>query len=167
MPISNANVDPINTNPAAKIERELVIERVFDAPPELVFEAWTEPAHLARWWGPKGFTNPICEVDLRVGGAWRIVMRAPNGAEYPGGGIYREIVAPERLVFTNGALDKEGNPIIEGLTTVTFAAHGDKTKLTLRTRAVALVSYAAQMLDGMEAGWTQSLERLGEELAGR
>jgi uncharacterized protein YndB with AHSA1/START domain len=156
---SNANVSP------AKVEREVVIERVFDAPQKLVFQAWTQPAHLARWWGPKGFTNPVCEVDLRVGGAWRIVMRAPNGAEYPGGGVYHEIVVPERLVFTNGALDKDGNPIIDGFTTVTFAAHGDKTKLTLRTRAVALVSYAAQMLDGMEAGWTQSLERLGEELA--
>jgi uncharacterized protein YndB with AHSA1/START domain len=159
---SNANVSP-----AAKIERELVIERVFDMPPDIVFQAWTQPEHLARWWGPKGFTNPICEVDLRVGGAWHIVMCAPDGAEYPCGGVYREIVKPERLVFTNLALDKDGNPIIDGLTTVTFAAHGAKTKLTLRTRATALVSYAAQMLDGMEAGWTQSLERLGEELAGR
>jgi uncharacterized protein YndB with AHSA1/START domain len=75
-----------------------------------VFKAWTEPAHLARWWGPKGFTNPICEVDLRVGGAWRIVMRAPNGAEYPGGGVYREIVKPERLVFTNSAWTRKATP---------------------------------------------------------
>jgi len=156
----------VSISPVAKAaEREIVIERVFDATPEIVFKVWTEPAHLARWWGPKGFTNSAWEVDLRVGGAWRIVMRAPNGAEYPGGGVYREIVKPSRLVFTNSAMDKEGNPIIEGFTTVTFAEYGGKTKLTLRTRAVALVSYAAQMLEGMEAGWTQSLERLGEELA--
>jgi uncharacterized protein YndB with AHSA1/START domain len=146
-------------------ERELVITRVFDAPRELVFQTWTDPKHLVRWWGPKGFTNPVCEVDLRVGGAWRIVMRAPDGAEYPGGGVYREIVPPERLVFTNGAMDKVGNPIIDGFTTVTFADEGGKTKLTLQTRAAGLVSYAARMLEGMEAGWTQSLERLSEELA--
>jgi uncharacterized protein YndB with AHSA1/START domain len=160
MAVSNANVSS-----AAKAERELVIERIFDAPPEIVFQAWTEPARLARWWGPKGFTNPICEVDLRVGGGWRIVMRAPDGAEYPGGGVYREIVKHERLVFTNIAMDKEGKPIIDGFTTVTFAEHSGKTKLTLQTRAVALAACAARMLEGMEAGWTQSLERLGEELA--
>jgi uncharacterized protein YndB with AHSA1/START domain len=104
-------------------------------------------------------------VDARVGGAWRIVMRSPDGVEYPGGGVYREIVEPERLVFTNIATDKEGNPLLDGLTTVTFAEHGGKTKLTLQTRAVGLVSFAAQMLEGMEAGWTQSLERLAEKLA--
>jgi uncharacterized protein YndB with AHSA1/START domain len=146
-------------------EREVIITRVFDAPRELVFKAWTEPAHLAQWWGPRGFTNPVCEVDLRIGGAWRIVMRAPDGIEYPGRGVYREIVRPERLVFTNIALDKDGNPIIDGLTTVTFADHGAKTQLTLQTRAVGLVSYAARMLEGMEAGWSQSLERLAEKLA--
>lgn len=146
-------------------ERGLVITRVFDAPRELVFKLWTDPKHLMRWWGPRGFTNPICELDVRPGGAWRIVMRAPDGAEYPCQGIYREIVAPERLVFTNDATDKEGNAILEGLTTVTFAAQGGKTKLTLQTRAVAIVSYAAQFLDGMEAGWTQSLERLAGLIA--
>jgi uncharacterized protein YndB with AHSA1/START domain len=145
-------------------EREVVITRVFDAPRELVFKAWTDPLHLARWWGPKGITNPVCEVDLRIGGAWRIVMRAPDGTEYPGGGVYREIAEPERLVFTNIAMDKEGNPVIDGLTTVTFAEQGGKTKLTLRTRAIAVVGYAAAYLAGMEAGWTQSLERLVEEL---
>src|ERR1700677_5188508 len=132
----NASISPA----ANTAEREVIIERVFDAPPEIVFQVWTEPGHLARWWGPKGFTNPVCEVDLRVGGAWRIVMRAPNGAEYPGGGVYREIVKPGReivepgrLVFTNSAMDKEGNPIIDGFTTVTFADYGGKTELTLRT----------------------------------
>jgi uncharacterized protein YndB with AHSA1/START domain len=154
------------SNAAAKPgERELVITRVFDAPRALVFKAWTDPKHLAQWWGPKGFTNPVCEVDARVGGAWRIVMRSPDGVEYPGGGVYREIVEPQRLVFTNIATDKEGNPLLDGLTTVTFAEHGGKTKLTLQTRAVGLVSFAAQMLEGMEAGWTQSLERLTEKLA--
>ena len=147
------------------MEREVVITRVFDAPRELVFRAWTDRKHLARWWGPKGWTNPVCEADVRPGGAWRIVMRAPDGGEYPCGGVYREIVEPERLVFTNIATDGEGKPLLDGLTIVTFAEHGGKTKLTLQTRATGLVSYAGQMLKGMEAGWTQSLERLAEELA--
>jgi uncharacterized protein YndB with AHSA1/START domain len=146
-------------------EREVVITRIFDAPRALVFKAWTDPKHLKRWWGPKVFTNPVCEVDARVGGAWRIVMRSPDGIDYPCGGVYREIVEPERLVFTNIATDKDGNPILDGLTTVTFADQGGKTKLTLTTRAVALVEYAAAYLQGMEAGWTQSLESLAEELA--
>jgi uncharacterized protein YndB with AHSA1/START domain len=146
-------------------EREVVITRVYDAPRALVFKAWIDPKHLKQWWGPKVFTNPVCEVDARVGGAWRIVMRAPDGVDYPCGGVYREIVEPERLVFTNIATDKDGNPILDGLTTVMFAEEGRKTKLTLTTRAVALVDYAAAYLQGMEAGWTQSLETLAEELA--
>jgi uncharacterized protein YndB with AHSA1/START domain len=147
-------------------KREVVITRVFEAPRGLVFKAWIDPEHMARWWGPKGFTNPICELDARVGGAWRIVMRSPAGIEYPCGGVYREILEPERLVFTNIATDNEGNPVLDGLTTVIFAEHGGKTKLTLQTRAVALVAHATAYLAGMEAGWTQSLERLAEELAG-
>lgn len=146
-------------------EAEVTITRIFDAPRELVFKAWTDPKHLANWFGPRGFTNPVCEADARVGGAWHIVMRSPDGTEYPCGGVYREVVEPERLVFTNIATDKDGNPILDGLTTVIFEEHGGKTKLTLLTRATAVVDYAAEYLKGMEAGWTQSLERLGEELA--
>jgi uncharacterized protein YndB with AHSA1/START domain len=141
-------------------ERELVLTRVFDAPRALVFKMWTDPKHLAEWWGPKGFTNPVCEVDLKPDGALRIVMRAPDGGEYPMKGVFREIVPPSRLVFTNIAVDKDGYSIIDGLTTVTFAEEGGKTKLTLQTRGVAVVDYAAAYLQGMEAGWTQSLEKL-------
>lgn len=145
-------------------EREITITRIFDAPPALVFEAWTNPTHLKIWWGPKHFTNPVCEVDARVGGAWRMVMRAPDGTEFPCGGLYREFIKPTRLVFTNDAIDKQGRPIIEGLTTVTFAEQDGKTKLTLHTRGVAKFDYAAAFLAGMEAGWTQSLDRLAEHL---
>jgi len=125
-----------------------------------MFKLWTEPKHVAQWWGPKGFTNPVCEIDARTGGGLRIVMRAPDGAEYPMIGVFREIVAPERLVFTNIAVDNEGKPILDGLTTVTFAEQGARTKLTLETRAKALVAYAAKFLEGMDAGWTQSIDRL-------
>ncbi len=150
----------------APAERELVITRIIDAKRELVFRAWTEPERVAQWWGPKGFTNPVCDMDVRPGGALRIVMRAPDGTEYPMTGVFREIVEPERLVFTNVAVDPQGKPLLDGLTTVTFAEHGDKTKLTLRTRATALIAAAAAMLEGMEQGWTQSLVRLEEHLAG-
>lgn len=100
--------------------QELVVTRVFDAPGELVWNAWTDPKQVAQWWGPKGFTNPVCRLDARVGGAWHIVMRAPDGTEYPCGGVYREVVNPERLVFTNIATDKDGNPVLDGLTSVTL-----------------------------------------------
>src|SRR3984957_63515 len=85
---------------------ELITTRIFDAPPEVVFRAWTAPERLKRWWGPKGFTNPVCEVDLRPGGAIRIHMRAPDGVVYPMTGLFVEIVEPERLMFTSSALDK-------------------------------------------------------------
>jgi uncharacterized protein YndB with AHSA1/START domain len=151
--------------PAGNLKGELVTTRVLDAPPETVYNAWTDPTQMARWWGPKNFTNPVCELDVRPGGAWRIVMRAPDGMEYICAGVYSEVVKAERLVFSNNAFDREGKPLLEGVTSVTFEAQGAKTKLTLETRVVGKVSYAAQMLDGMEAGWNQSLDRLTDLVA--
>jgi uncharacterized protein YndB with AHSA1/START domain len=153
-----------NNSAPLPMVREVVITRIFDAPRSLVFQAWTDPKHLQRWFGPKIFTNRVCEVDLRVGGKWRIVMRAPNGDEFPAIGVYKEIVEPERLVFTNNAIDKDGNIIIEGFTSVIFTEENGKTKLTLQTRGTARVDYAAAYLQGMEAGWSQSLEKLAGEL---
>jgi uncharacterized protein YndB with AHSA1/START domain len=144
----------------APVEREVVMTRVFDAPREVVFGAWIDPFHLAQWFGPKMFTTPVAEVDARVGGKWRVVMRAPDGTEYPGAGVYREIVKPERLVFTNDALDKDGNKLLEGLTTVTFEEFEGKTKLTLTTRSKGLVAGTDKMLAGMEEGWSQTLDKL-------
>jgi uncharacterized protein YndB with AHSA1/START domain len=141
-------------------EREITITRVFDAPRALVFAAWTEAKHLAQWWGPNGFTNPVCEIDPRVGGALRIHMRDPNGNVYPMKGVIRDIVPPERLVFTNIALDAAGNAIIEGFTTVTFKENEGKTTLTLHTKGAAVVEYATAYLKGMETGWAQSIDRL-------
>jgi uncharacterized protein YndB with AHSA1/START domain len=151
-----------NSAAAQPADRELVLTRVFDAPPSLVFKAWTDPQHLAQWWGPHGFTNPRCEVDVRPGGAIRIDMRGPDGTVYPMAGVYREVVAPKRLVFAASALDAQGKPLFEVLTTVTFADLGGKTTLTLRARVVKETAAAAPYLQGMEAGWTQSLERLAE-----
>src|ERR1700730_17678211 len=108
-------------------ERQLKITRVFDAPREVVFKAWTDPKQLAQWWGPHGFTNPVCELDARPGGAIRIHMRGPDGTVYPMTGVYKEIGEPERLVFTSAALDEKGNPLFEVLNTVTFAQQGGHT----------------------------------------
>jgi len=145
---------------ATLAEREITITRMFDAPCAAVFRAWTDAGQLAQWWGPKGFTNPVCEIDVRVGGAIRIHMRSPDGSVYPMKGEFREIVAPERIVFTNIAVDAAGNPIIEGLTTVTFAEHSGKTTMTLHTRGRAMVDYAVAYLQGMEMGWTGSIDKL-------
>ena len=145
-------------------ERKLVITRVFDAPCEYVFGAWTEPSQMAQWWGPKGFTNPVCELDPRPGGAIRIVMRAPNGVEHPMTGVFREIAERERLVFTAVPEDRGGNPLLEAFITATFAEHDGKTKLTVQASAVGLGAEAARMLEGMEQGWSQSLERLNDHL---
>jgi uncharacterized protein YndB with AHSA1/START domain len=140
--------------------RELTLTRVFDAPRSLVFRMWTESKHMAQWWGPHGFTNPVCEIDARPGGAIRIHMRGPDGVVYPMVGTFRELVEPERLVFTAVAQDQAGTPLLEALTTVTFEQQGGKTKITVQAKAVGLAPVAPQMLAGMEAGWTQSLERL-------
>ena len=148
------------------LERELTLTRVYSAPRDVVFRAWTDPAQLARWWGPKMFTNPVCEVDARPGGKLRIVMRGPDGSDYPLRGVFQEVVAPERLVFTNIAVDAQDRPIIDGLTTVLFAAEGKQTRLTLHARGKAVAPIALQYLQGMEMGWSQSLEKLAELLPG-
>ena len=146
-------------------DRELVFTRVLSAPRSRVFKAWTDPKHVAPWWGPHGFTNPVCELDARPGGAIRIHMRGPDGTVYPMTGRYQEIVEPERLVFTSAALDAKGSPMFEVLTTETFAEQGGKTKQILRTRVIKSTAQAAPYLAGMEQGWTQSLERLNSYLA--
>jgi uncharacterized protein YndB with AHSA1/START domain len=151
---------PATTRAQSLAERELTITRVFDAPRALVFKAWTDAAQLAQWWGPQGFSNPVCEIDARVGGAIRIHMRSADGSIYPMKGEFREIVPPERLVFTNIAVDEAGNHLLEGLTTVTFADEGGKTRLTLHTRAGAVADKAIMYLQGMEMGWTQSIDKL-------
>ncbi len=140
--------------------RKLVLTRIFDAPREIVFKAWTDPKHLAQWWGPRGFTNPVCEIDVRPGGAIRIDMRGPDGVVYPMSGAFHEIVPPERLVFTSSAFNGQ----IEVHNTVTFAEVDGKTKLTLRAVVVKSTPEVAAALAGMEEGWSQSLERLVELL---
>jgi uncharacterized protein YndB with AHSA1/START domain len=141
-------------------EAKVTIERTFDAPRDLVFRMWLEPEHLAQWWGPDHFTNPVCEVDARAGGKLYIVMRAPDGTDYPMSGTFKEIRPPEKLVFIAQALDAKGKPALEAYTSVTFAEAGSKTKMTLFAHGIGKAPAALQMLGGMEAGWTQSIGRL-------
>lgn len=140
---------------------ELVLERVLDAPRRLVFQLWTAPEHAARWWGPRGFTLLACAMDVRPGGAWRRVMRSPEGTVHVKRGMYREIAEPERLVFTYTDEEPDGSLGPETLVIVTFAEAAGKTRLTLRQTGFA----SAATRDGHRAGWTTCLERLADHLA--
>jgi uncharacterized protein YndB with AHSA1/START domain len=146
----------------AVAERVLEIRRIFNAPREVVFEAWTNPEQLAQWWGPKGFTNPRCEADARPGGAIHIDMRAPNGAVYPMSGEFREVTPPERLVFTSSALDERGNAHFVNLNTIEFAEFGkNRTMMTLHAQVLEVISeQALGYLKGMNLGWSLSIDRL-------
>jgi uncharacterized protein YndB with AHSA1/START domain len=146
---------------ASTIERELLITRVFDAPRELVFRAWTEPDRAVRWWGPQGFAVAHCEMDLRPGGAYRVCMRSPEGTEHRQRGVCRELVEPERLVFTFAWEDVQGRPGHETVVTVTFAEYGAKTKLTVRQALFETVTAR----DLHRGGWTSALECLADYLA--
>src|SRR5688500_14609188 len=113
-------------------ERELVITRVFDAPRDLVWRAWTEPARIKQWSAPKVFTSPVAEGELRPGGAWKYCMRKPDGTDLWLAGVYREIDEQKRLVCTHAWLDEHGDPGPETLVTVIFVERGGKTEMTSR-----------------------------------
>ena len=144
---------------------EFVITREFAAPRELVWQACTQPHHLAQWWGPKDFTNPVCEWDARPGGKIFVVMRGPNGVEYPMGGEVRDVVAPEMMVSVTGALDSAGNFLFQMLHTLTLVERDGKTKLMMHSRVINATPGANRYIGGFEAGMTMSLERLGHHLA--
>jgi uncharacterized protein YndB with AHSA1/START domain len=139
-------------------ERELVITRVVAAPRPLVFKAWTEPERIKQWWGPRGFTTLSCEMDLRPGGAWRTRSRSPEGTEHAEHGVFREIVEPERLVFTQAWEDTEGKPKHETLVRVTFVERSGKTLLTFRQGVFESVTAR----DAHEGGWSSAFELLDE-----
>jgi uncharacterized protein YndB with AHSA1/START domain len=146
-------------------EGTVEITRVFDAPRKLVWQAWTDPKMMAQWFGPRGFTSSVPELDVQVGGALRIVMHGPDGNDYPMKGVFIEVAPPERLVFSNIAIDSDGKHLLEGETSVTLIEQGGKTTMTLMTHAVGRVPIAKQMLAGMNAGWTQSIDKLEELVA--
>ncbi len=156
-------------------EGVLVIERVFDARRELVWRAWTEPEQAMKWWGPKGFTSPAAEIDFRVGGKYLLAMQSPEfneGQPIWVTGVYREIVAFERIVCTDCFADEKGNVVsaahydmpgdipLEMLVSVTFEDVGGKTKMTLRHEGLP----AGEMSDGAGTGWNESFDKLAEAL---
>ena len=140
---------------SSEASEAVVISRLFDAPRALVWEAWSSYAHLARWWGPMGFTTPRGEVELRPGGPFTLVMRAPDGTEYPMEGSVLEVEVPSRLVWTALA---HGDVRVD--TVVTFEEEGGKTRLTVRQT----VPRDPMMARGQKPGWSQSLERLATAL---
>lgn len=158
-----------SSSATGQAREELFLTRIIGAPRGLVFKAWTDPKHLANWWGPRGFTNPVCEVDVRPGGLIRIDMRGPDGTVYPMKGVFHEIVEPELIVFTSTALeDEKGKPLFEILNTITFEDFNGITRLTLHakllTRDFKMTPQVAAALAGMEQGWSESLYRLADEV---
>src|SRR5579863_642722 len=133
--------------------KEVKITRILNAPRELVFSAWTDAKHLAKWWGPAGFTNPVCRADVRPGGKIYIEMTSPDGTVYPMNGMFKEIIKPEKIVFISGALDKNGNNLFEVLNTVTFVDENGKTKITLNAVVENISIEARPYIDGMNQGW--------------
>lgn len=140
--------------------------RTLNASREHVWKAWTDPKELAQWWGPNGVTIPTSEIDLRVGGHIHIVMLAGKemgplaGQKWPMNGVFKEIVEFEKLVFSNNAVDEEGNILLSGETVVTFEVEDGKTKLTVVTSAEGDKPGTEMMLQGMEPGWNQQLDKL-------
>jgi PhnB protein len=148
--------------------RELHLTRVFDAPRELVWQAWTEPARLAAWWGPTGWTAPVCELELKPGGRLFIEMKGPEPwGSHPMGGAIEEVTPPERLVFIARAFgsDAEGWQL-ENRNTITLTDLGGKTELRLDVEVLKAGPAMAGALAGMEMGWNQSLDKLGQLLGG-
>ncbi len=160
-------------------ENDFVITRIFEAPKTLVYKAWSDPALMKEWWGPHHFTTPSCEIDLKVGGTYRFVMRSPEGIDYPTGGVYKEIVESERLVFTMNCNEhtKEWHDLLnknrpnrkgdlhEFVVTVTFEEEHGKTKLTIAKHFDSAEDRNAMVNLGMSEGWNQSLEKLETLLA--
>jgi len=158
------------TNP----KNELMISRLFDAPRELAWKAWTDSDMLKRWWGPKGFTTPVAKMDMRVGGEYLYCMHSPEGKDYWGKGVYREIMPEKMLVMTDSFADEKGNTVssthygmsgfpMEMLISVSFEEEGSKTKLTLVHSGIENINETDR--SNMQVGWTQSLEKLAELLA--
>jgi uncharacterized protein YndB with AHSA1/START domain len=140
---------------------ELVITRVFDAPRDLVWKAWTEPERMARWFGPRGFASTVLRHELYPGGAYRIHMRGPEGDDHWTQGVFREVASPERLVMAGSWADAAGNPTgPETLLTILLEEQGSRTKLTLHNAGFESVTSR----DAHQRGWNSALDCLGEYL---
>jgi uncharacterized protein YndB with AHSA1/START domain len=146
---------------AALADRTLAITRTFAAPRELVFKVWTQPEHVVRWWGPKGFTTPSAAMEVRPGGAYRTVIRSPEGKEHVMRGVFREVVPPERLVMTFAWEDEQGEPGHETLVKVIFEDLAGQTRLTFEHGVFQTMAER----DSHFGGWSQFMESLATYLA--
>jgi uncharacterized protein YndB with AHSA1/START domain len=145
---------------------DLVLTRTLNAPRELVFNAWVDPVHFAKWWSPKGFTNKVRTLDARPEGVIDVDMIGPDGIPFLMGGTFHEVVPPEKVVFTTRGFHKpSGEWDLEVLNTVTFVEEGGKTVLTLDVRVLKSTPELAGPLAGMGEGWNQSLDKLEELVA--
>jgi len=146
---------------ATPSDREVVITRIVDAPRRLVFEAWTNPEHVPQWLlGPEGWTMPVCEIDLRVGGTWRYVWRKDDGAEMAMSGIYREVVRPERIVST----ERWGPEWPETVNTVQLVEAAGRTTITITVLYPSKEARDMALQTGMKEGMNQGFARLDELL---
>jgi uncharacterized protein YndB with AHSA1/START domain len=146
------------------VEKTVELTRVFAAPRERVFEAWTRPEQLSRWFGPKGFEVHSVVADPRPGGVFRMCMRSPDGREFWVRGSYREVVANERLEIFCTADDDKGVQRLEEIIQVRFSGRGNKTTLKVNAIASGLSEEAQPMLKGMKQGWSQTVARLDDHL---
>ena len=153
-----------NNAVAAPGQPTIVITRIVDAPRELVWQAWTEPKHVAQWWGPNGFTNTIHAMDVKPGGVWRFVMHGPDGTDYPTKVVYREVVKPERLVYDLSGEDERDAHSFRA--TVTFVERSGKTEVTMASLFPSVAARDAVLKFGAVEGGAQTLARLAEYLPG-
>jgi uncharacterized protein YndB with AHSA1/START domain len=156
------------------VGNDLIMTRIFNAPRNRVFKAFTDPKELAKWWGPTGFTTPVCESDAQAGGKRHIVMRAPDGREFPMSGTYREVIENERIETTDSvaehnpewhAMVNENRPHAKGDLpdlpwTLTFEDHAGGTKITIQYHFKTAEDRDALIKLGMTEGWSQSLDKL-------
>ncbi|WP_077325407.1 SRPBCC domain-containing protein [Virgibacillus siamensis] len=148
-------------------EKSFTIRRVFDAPRELVFKAFTEPEHVSRWWAPGGYTIPVCKIDLRPEGIWHYCMQSPEGDRHWARSVYREIVEPERIVYTGTFADAEANPVgglPEHIATVTFTENEGKTTLAVHIQLQSLQELKTTLDMGMMEGLTETINNLDKVL---
>ena len=145
--------------------RQLRLVREFDAPRALVWKMWTDPAHVAAWWGPEHFTTPVVRMDVRPGGAIHMVMRAPDGADFPFDGRFVDLDEPERLVMRTWINLPDGGVWFEVEQTVRFEEVDGRTRLQLDAVVIEAGEDALGPLSGMKAGWTGSLDKLERHVA--
>jgi uncharacterized protein YndB with AHSA1/START domain len=161
-------MNPSNRPYSRPSDREFLVERIFNAPRPMVFEVFSKAEHLKQWFGPKGWSLPVCKLDFRPGGTWHYCMLGPQGEESWGKAVYREIVEPERIVYTDVFADAHGNKVEgtpEALVTLTFVALNGQTRLINHVLYNTPDELDAVLNMGMIEGLGQTWDRLEAHLA--